>query len=254
MQLREHAQIPTRSARLLAAIRANSLTLRQSARWQQLAQSSWRNQCWALRISAATGCAENHYIGKMISQHYIVCDDDTWLSNYYHTIYMWLVHLCKDTWWRISLLLHEIHECLSASIISAYFTCIRIAEQLREHAQIPTRPARLLAAIRANSLTLRQSARWQQLAQSSWRNQCWVLRISTATGCAENCYIRCNDSTRLPCATIAPDDLTIIILFISSLRIYARNLMMERTILVLHENVSRETSVKAIRVIINTTI
>ena len=29
---------------------------------------------------------------------------------------------------------------------------------------------------------------------------------------------------------------------------------MERTILVLHENVSRETSVKAIRVIINTTI
>ena len=61
-------------------------------------------------------------------------------------------------------------------------------------------------------------------------------------------------STRLPCATIVPDDLTIIILFISSLRIYARNLMMERTILVLHENVSRETSVKAIRVIINITI
>ena len=30
--------------------------------------------------------------------------------------------------------------------------------------------------------------------------------------------------------------------------------MMERTILVLHENVSRETSVKAIRVIINITI
>ena len=25
----------------------------------------------------STGCAENHYIGKMISQHYIVCDDDT---------------------------------------------------------------------------------------------------------------------------------------------------------------------------------
>ena len=39
-----------------------------------------------------------------------------------------------------------------------------------------------------------------------------------------------------------PDYSTIIILFISSLRIYARNLMMERTILVLHENVSRETS------------
>ena len=51
-----------------------------------------------------------------------------------------------------------------------------------------------------------------------------------------------------------PDYSTIIILFISSLRIYARNLMMERTILVLHENVSRETSVKAIRVIINITI
>ena len=105
VQLREHAQIPTRPARLLAAIRANSLTLRQSARWQQLAQSSWRNQSWVLRISTATGCAENHYIGKMISQHYIVCDDDTWLSNYYHTIYMWLVHLCKDTWWRIWLYL-----------------------------------------------------------------------------------------------------------------------------------------------------
>ena len=41
----------------------------------------------------------------------------------------------------------------SPSIISAYFTHIRIAVQLREHAQIPTRPARLLAAIRANSLT-----------------------------------------------------------------------------------------------------
>ena len=34
-----------------------------------------------------------------------VCDDDTWLSNYYHTIYMQLVHLCKDTWWRIWLYL-----------------------------------------------------------------------------------------------------------------------------------------------------
>ena len=133
--------------------------------------------------------------------------------------------------------------------VSACFMCIQIAVQLREHAQILTRPVRLLVVIRANSLTLRQSARWQQLAQSSWRNQSWVLRIST-----ENRYIRCNDSTRLPCATIAPDDLTIIILFISSLRIYARNLMMERTILVLHENVSRETSVKAIRVIINITI
>ena len=143
---------------------------------------------------------------------------------------------------------------MSPSIISAYFTRIQIAVQLWEHAQIPTRSVRLLAAIRANSLTLRQSTRWQQLAQSSWRNQCWVLRISTTIGCAENHYIRCNDSTRWPCATIAPDDLTIIILFISSLRIYARNLMMERTILVLHENVSRETSVKAIRVIINITV
>ena len=85
---------------------------------------------------------------------------------------------------RMSLILREKREYLSTSIISAYFTRIRIAVQLREHAQIPTRPARLLAAIRANSLTLRQSARWQQLAQSSWRNQSWVLRISTATGCS----------------------------------------------------------------------
>ena len=51
-----------------------------------------------------------------------------------------------------------------------------------------------------------------------------------------------------------PDYPTIIILSICNLYIYARNLMMERTILVLHENVSRETSVKAIRVIINITI
>ena len=155
---------------------------------------------------------------------------------------------------RISLLLREKREYLSTSIISAYFTRIRIAVQLREHAQIPTRPARLLAAIRANSLTLRQSARWQQLAQSSWRNQSWVLRISTATGCTENRYIRCNDSTRLPCATIAPDDLTIIILSICSLYIYARNLMTDMTILMLHKNVSRETSIKAMRVIININI
>ena len=50
-----------------------------------------------------------------------------------------------------------------------------------------------------------------------------------------------------------PDYPTIIILSIFGVYIYARNLMMERTILVLlHENVSRETSVKAIRVIINT--
>ena len=33
---------------------------------------------------------------KMISQHYTVYDDDTWLSNYYHTIYIWRVHLCKE--------------------------------------------------------------------------------------------------------------------------------------------------------------
>ena len=68
---------------------------------------------------------------------------------------------------RISLILREKREYLSTSIISAYFTRIRIAVQLREHAQIPTRPARLLAAIRANSLTLRQSARRQQLEQFS---------------------------------------------------------------------------------------
>ena len=48
-----------------------------------------------------------------------------------------------------------------------------------------------------------------------------------------------------------PDYPTIIILSICGLYIYARNLMMERTILVLHKNVSRETSIKAMRVIIN---
>ena len=54
---------------------------------------------------------------------------------------------------------------------------------------------------------------------------------------------------------MTPDYPTIIILSIFGVYIYARNLMMERTILVLlHENVSRETSVKAIRVIINITI
>ena len=74
---------------------------RKLAKTQQLAQSSWRNRSWVLYISTTIGCAENHYIGKMISQHYIVCDDDTWLSNYYHTVYMQLVHLCKDTWWLL---------------------------------------------------------------------------------------------------------------------------------------------------------
>ena len=51
-----------------------------------------------------------------------------------------------------------------------------------------------------------------------------------------------------------PDYSTIIILFISSLRIYARNLMTDMTILMLHKNVSRETSIKAMRVIININI
>ena len=51
-----------------------------------------------------------------------------------------------------------------------------------------------------------------------------------------------------------PDYPTIIILSICGLYIYARNLMTEMTILMLHKNVSRETSVKAIRVIINITI
>ena len=50
-----------------------------------------------------------------------------------------------------------------------------------------------------------------------------------------------NDFTRLLCATIVPDNPTIIILFICCLYICARNLMMETTILVLHKNVSRET-------------
>ena len=54
--------------------------------------------------------------------------------------------------------MRKIHEFLLALRAS------QITVQLREHAQIPTRPVRLLAAIRANSLTLRQSARWQQLA------------------------------------------------------------------------------------------
>ena len=54
-------------------------------------------------------------------------------------------------------------ECCSGAVSFTHL----IAEQLREHAQIPTRPVRLLAAIRANSLTLRQSTRWQHLAQSS---------------------------------------------------------------------------------------
>ena len=51
-----------------------------------------------------------------------------------------------------------------------------------------------------------------------------------------------------------PDYPTIIILSICGLYIYARNLMTDMTILMLHKNVSRETSVKAIRVIINITI
>ena len=59
------------------------------------------------------------------------------------------------------IILRKIHEFLLALRAS------QITVQLREHAQIPTRPARLLTAIRANLLTLRQSARWQQLAQSS---------------------------------------------------------------------------------------
>ena len=53
---------------------------------------------------------------------------------------------------------------------------------------------------------------------------------------------RKNDFTRLPCATMIPDYPTIIILSICSLYIYARNLMTEMTILMLHKNVSRETS------------
>ena len=51
-----------------------------------------------------------------------------------------------------------------------------------------------------------------------------------------------------------PDYPTIIILSICGLYIYARNLMTDMTILMLHKNVLRETSIKAMRVIINITI
>ena len=51
-----------------------------------------------------------------------------------------------------------------------------------------------------------------------------------------------------------PDYPTIIILSICSLYIYARNLMTDMTILMLHKNVSHETSIKAMRVIINMNI
>ena len=47
-----------------------------------------------------------------------------------------------------------------------------------------------------------------------------------------------------------PDYPTIIILSICGLYIYARNLMTEMTILMLHKNVSRETSVKQLYYII----
>ena len=51
-----------------------------------------------------------------------------------------------------------------------------------------------------------------------------------------------------------PDYPTIIILSIFSVYIYARHLMTDMTILMLHKNVSRETSIKAMRVIINMNI
>ena len=51
-----------------------------------------------------------------------------------------------------------------------------------------------------------------------------------------------------------PDYPTIIILSIFGVYIYARNLMTDMTILMLHKNVSRETSIKAMRVIININI
>ena len=51
-----------------------------------------------------------------------------------------------------------------------------------------------------------------------------------------------------------PDYPTIIILSICSLYIYARNLMTDMAILMLHKNVSRETSIKAMSVIININI
>ena len=47
-----------------------------------------------------------------------------------------------------------------------------------------------------------------------------------------------------------PDYPTIIILSICGLYIYARNLMTDMTILMLHKNVSRETSVKQLYYII----
>ena len=51
-----------------------------------------------------------------------------------------------------------------------------------------------------------------------------------------------------------PDYPTIIILSIFGVYIYARNLMTDMTILMLHKNVLRETSIKAMRVIINITL
>ena len=51
-----------------------------------------------------------------------------------------------------------------------------------------------------------------------------------------------------------PDYPIIIILSICGLYIYARNLMTDMTILMLHKNVSCETSIKAMRVIININI
>ena len=144
---------------------------------------------------------------------------------------------------RISLILREKREYLSTSIISAYFTRIRIAVQLREHAQIPTRPARLLAAIPANSLRLRQSTRWQQLAQSSWRNQSWVLRISTAIWMRWESLYRKNDFTRLYRVRR-----WYLIIQLLSYYLYAActfmqgYLMTDMAILMLHKNVSRETS------------
>ena len=51
-----------------------------------------------------------------------------------------------------------------------------------------------------------------------------------------------------------PDYQTIIILSIFGVYIYARTLMTEMSILMLHKNVSRETSIKVMRVIININI
>ena len=64
--------------------------------------------------------------------------------------------------------MREKHEYLSTSIISAYFTRIQITVQLREHAQIPTRPVRLLAATSAVLVT-------ESVLSSAYQHCYWMF-------------------------------------------------------------------------------